>query len=254
MKKLLCILLALLMLGCTAFAEGVNYAGVWVLTGLETEGVRMGPESLAASDMSLTLTLNEDGTCVLDTVEAVVSGGWYVTEGVLYIDDGTEVVAFTYADDMLIVEDEGGRMMLTREGAAPAVTGTTNLVILTGVPAEAFEGVWALATVESLDMEASVGAVGTYVFLELDDGVGLYIQMDANGEAIQEKITYEVLETEDMGTVLVLIYQSESMETAVELMALNMLEDGRLTCEMDVDGAVASYYFINITEQATEAE
>lgn len=254
MKKLLCVLLTLLMLGCTAFAEGVNYVGAWVLTGAENSGLQMGPATLELFGMTMTMVLNEDGTCVLDASGELENGTWYTTANGVAIDDSAEVVEFTYVDDMLVTEQSGSLLMMTREGAAPAVVEAAALAALAGVPAEAFEGTWALATAEVFGIEMPVESMGTYVFLELAGGVGTYTQMDATGAAEQTAITYEVLETEDMGTVLVLLYQDETMEAPVELMVLNMLEDGRLTCLMDVEGMEVSYYFMNITEQATEVE
>lgn len=48
MKKFLSLLLAAMMLlGCVAFAEDVNYVGTWMLTGAMASGIQMGPSMLA---------------------------------------------------------------------------------------------------------------------------------------------------------------------------------------------------------------
>ena len=253
MKKFLSLLMALVMaLGCTAFAEGVDYTGTWVLTGLEGSGIQMGPTTLEVFGMTMTLVLNEDGTCVLDASGEVENGVWYPTDNGVAIDDNIEVVEFTYVNDMLVTEAEGAQMMLTREGAAPAVAESAGVAALTGVPAEAFEGMWGLASAELFGMEITAEEMGTYIFLELAGGVGTYTEMDTSGAATQAPITYEVVETETFGTILTILYQDETLEAPVTLLELNMLEDGRLTCSMNVEGLDVAYYFIYIPEEAME--
>ena len=39
------------------------------------------------------------------------------------------------------------------------------------------------------------------------------------------------------------------MAEPVELLQLNMLDDGRLVCVMNVDGMEVSYYFVPVVEE-----
>jgi hypothetical protein len=149
---------------------------------------------------------------------------------------------------MLVTEQAGAKMMLTREGAAPAIVEAAEAAVLTGVPAEAFEGKWELATAVVFGMELTADDMGTYLNLDLKAGAGIYTESDAAGEALELPVTYTVTEAET-GTVLALLYQDATMAEPVELLRLNMLDDGRLVCVMNVDGMEVSYYFVPVVEE-----
>ena len=141
MKKLLSLLLALAMLlGCTAFAEGVDYTGTWVLTGAESAGMQMGPETLAMFGLEMTMTFHADGTMSVTTMGMEETGTWVATATGIAMTDDTETIEIPYQNEMLLIDDQGTVLMFTREGAAPAVAEATGPVALSGVPAEAFEG------------------------------------------------------------------------------------------------------------------
>ena len=161
MKKILSLLLALaMMLGCVAFAEGVDYVGTWVLTGAETDGVQMGPTTLAAVGMDMKVVVNADGTVVLSMMGMEEGGTWAATENGIAITDSTETVEIAYQNEMLLMNQSGVTMMLTREGAAPAIVEAEGPTALAGVDPVAFEGQWLLTTANFMGVEMSAETVG----------------------------------------------------------------------------------------------
>ena len=228
--------------------DAASFEGVWVMTGMVANGVEMGVDTMSMFGLTLTLTLNADGTCVVDGMGQKESGTWQATANGVAITDPTETLEFAYVDEMLVTEQGGAKMMLTREGAAPAIVEAAEAAVLTGVPAEAFEGKWELATAVVFGMELTADDMGTYLNLDLKAGAGIYTESDAAGEALELPVTYTVTEAET-GTVLALLYQDATMAEPVELLQLNMLDDGRLVCVMNVDGMEVSYYFAPVVEE-----
>lgn len=229
--------------------DAATFVGVWVMTGMVVEGVEMGPDTMAMFGMTLTMTLNEDGTCVVDGMGETDTGIWQATANGVAITDPTETLEFNYVDDMLVMDDGRSQMLLTREGAAPAIAEAAEPTALAGVPAEAFEGKWTLATAVLFGMELTAEEAGTFIDLELLAGEGMYVERDALGDVTELPITYTVTEAEGEPTVLTLIYQDETMEEPVELMVLNMLDDGRLSYVMNMEGIEIGYYFEPVVEE-----
>lgn len=215
MKKILSLLLALaMMLGCVAFAEGVDYVGTWVLTGAESDGVQMGPSTLAAIGMDMKVVVNADGTVTLSMMGMEEGGTWAATENGIAITDSTETVEIAYQNEMLLMNQSGVNMMLTREGAAPAIAEAEGATALAGVDPAAFEGQWLLTTANVMGMEMPVDGLGLYMALVLSQGDALFATTDDNGEIVSEKCVYIVKESEN-GTVVEL-YTGRENETSYE--------------------------------------
>ncbi len=247
MKKLLSLLLALAMLlGCTAFAEGVDYTGTWVLTGAEYEGVQMGPSALAAIGLDMTMVLAADGTLTLTTMGMEEAGTWVATETGIAITDEAETLDVLYQNDMLVLEESGSLMMLTREGAAPAIAEATGPVALAGVAPEAFEGQWLMTHVSFMGMELTAEDMGIYMALVLTEGAGLLGTTDENGEAIAENITYTISEVEGVGTMIE-IASAQAAEESV--LSLCMAEDGTLYLE---ESGMFMFFTKQVEETAAE--
>lgn len=245
MKKLLSLLLALAMLlGCVAFAEGVDYTGTWVLTGAEASGMQMGPATLAMVGLdSVTLVLNADGTMTMTMMGMEEAGTWKVVENGISVDGGTDVQIFTYQDEVLTAASEDETMMFTREGAAPAIEEAPVAVSLANVDPVAFEGEWVLTTASILGMEVSAEEIGGILLLNLAAGQCECTTIEEGVEPYVEALTYTVAEVEGEGTVLTLSGVDETTGESVELMQLTMLEDGRLSALMDLEGLEVGYFF-----------
>ena len=250
MKKILSLLLALaMMLGCVAFAEGVDYVGTWVLTGAESDGVQMGPSTLAAVGMDMKVVVNADGTVTLSMMGMEESGTWAATENGIAITDSTETVEIAYQNEMLLMDQSGVTMMLTREGAATAIVEAEGPTALAGVDPVAFEGQWLLTTANVMGMEMPVDGLGLYMALVLSQGDALFATTDDNGEIVTEQVSYTVAEVDGMGTVCTIIGQDSATGEIVEVLDLKMLSDGRLNWSLDMDGLIVEYYF---TKQVAE--
>ena len=250
MKKILSLLLALaMMLGCVAFAEGVDYVGTWVLTGAESDGVQMGPTTLAAVGMDMKVVVNADGTVVLSMMGMEEGGTWAATENGIAITDSAETVEIVYQNEMLLMDQSGVTMMLTREGAAPAIVEAEGPTALAGVDPAAFEGQWLLTTANFMGVEMSAETVGVYMALVLSQGQALFATNDENGEIVTDQMSYVVTEVEGVGTVCSIADQDETTGETMEVLALNLLDDGRLVWRMELEGMVMEYYF---TKQVAE--
>lgn len=245
MKKLLSLLLALAMLlGCTALAESVDYTGNWVLTGAEAEGVQMGPDMLAMFGLSMTATVNADGTAVLMMNEEAENGTWTLTETGLAITDGTGVTMdVVYQDEMMIIAQDGMKLMLTREGAAPAVAAKEAAAVLAGVDPAAFEGAWVLTSANFLGMDMPAEAMGLYMELVLAGGSGTFVTTEEEGEMISVPVSYAVNEVEGVGTVMSVNMIDEESGAEEELLALTMMSDGTLCFAIEEEGLSISYTF-----------
>lgn len=256
MKKLFALLLVLAMLlGCAAFAEAVDYVGTWVLTGVEAEalGMQMGPDMLQVSGMDFTMTLNADGTAVLNAAGEEEAGNWTATETGVSLTDASGVTdVLVYQDEILVMEQDGTAMMFTREGAAPAIADAPAAAVLANVDPKAFEGQWLLTKASMMGMEFPAESLGMYMALMLSEGSGNFGTTDDNGELVSAEITYTVSEVEGVGTALdVIVTDAETGESAV-MMTLNMQSDGSLVYNLDMDGMVIAYVFTAVTEEAAE--
>ena len=254
MKKLLSLVLVLAMLlGCTAMAEAVDYTGVWALTGAEFAGVQMGPNMLAGMGLDMRMELAADGNVTLTTNGEVETGTWAATANGVAITDEFETLEFVYQDEMLLMEQQGAVLMLTREGAAPAIDDAAQSnVVLAGVDPLAFEGAWLLTNASAMGIDFTAEDLGVYIAFVLVGGEGVYGESNAEGGIDQYPITYAVTEVEGEGTLLELIYNGEDVEGPVVMMALNLLEDGRLYLQLVQEGLTIDYYFTRQVEEAAE--
>ena len=94
--------------------EGEPYLGVWNGQTMEMEGSTF---SLTDFGIVMQLTLNEDGTATLFDGEEEDTGAWTVSGGVALI-DGTQAVL--QADGTLCMEEDGAKIIFTRDGEASA--------------------------------------------------------------------------------------------------------------------------------------
>lgn len=232
MKKLLSLVLALAMLlGCVAFAEGVDYTGTWVLTGAEAEGVQMGPSMLAMIGLGMTMTLNADGTMTMATMGLEEAGTWAATATGIAITDETGTLEAVYQNEILAMEQDGAVMMFTREGAAPAIDEAAGPVAQANVDPEAFEGQWLLTKVSMMGMDLPADQMGVYMALVLADGVGIVGDNDTEDGSIQtQSVAYTVEEIEGLGTVIAIAPVAEDA-TEEDVVILCMAEEGYLFLE-----------------------
>lgn len=250
MKKLISMFLVLAMLlGCVAFAEGVDYTGTWVVTGMEADGIQMGTDMLTLLGISMTITLNMDGKAVLTVNDVAENGTWSLTEnGVAITDEDGETKMAAYRDEMLVIEEDGAAMMLTREGAAPAVAAKETATVLTGVDPAAVEGSWVLTNIVFMDIEMPAESMGLYMEFVLAGGGGTFIAREDEGETMNMPVTYSISEVEGVGSVLVLNAVNVENGLVEELLTLNVMSNDTLRFAMEEDGLTIAYTFARKAE------
>lgn len=178
MKKLISMLLALAMLlSCAALGEAaVDYVGTWMLTGLEAGGMMWDMTMLAQMGMDMTMTINEDGTMFTTSMGVTENGTWVVTEKGIAITDDEETIEIACENDVLRIEEEGAAMLLTREGAAPAVAPAA---VETSPAAADFAAYWVLSSVEIGGESRDAAELGLNAYMELyDDGYCVMVMDD----------------------------------------------------------------------------
>ena len=97
---------------------GAPFLGEWYGVRMEMEGMAL---SFSEMDMVMNLTFREDGTAELYDGEESVASTWSVVDGAAIV-DGLSCILLD--DGTLCVEEDGAKLIFTREGAAtePAVT------------------------------------------------------------------------------------------------------------------------------------
>jgi hypothetical protein len=125
-------------------------------------------------------------------------------------------------------------------------------VVLAGVDPLAFEGAWLLTGARAMGMDFTAEQMGVYIAFVLVGGEGIFGQNNDEGGIDQAPITYAVTEVEGEGTLLELIYTGENAAEPIVLLALNMVEDGRLYLQQEENGRLVDYYFTRQVEEAAE--
>lgn len=223
-----------MLLGSVAMAATVDYTGTWVMTGLEFDGIRFGPNALVYMELNMELILNADGTMEIDSSLGYQSGTWRLSTTGIFINPGDGETQLTYADGVLTMAVDGEQYMFTREGAAPAVDDTPKPVtILSGVQPSAFEGTWLMSEVQTYGVIVSPSDIGLEMTLVLSGGQCV-LTMRCDGDTDVDTLTYTVTE-ESTCTVLTIAGAGKYISGNARDSRLNLLADGRLYMEEDGD-------------------
>lgn len=203
MKKLTAMLLALLLAAIlcpAAVAEEAGCEGVWTLTGVEMNGMQLPPSIL---ELSMTLTLNSEGAYTLSTANNTETGTWAAVNSTIVTTtaDGSQTL-YSCAGETLVCEDEGIRLLLTREGAAPAVPprDEADAARRTGLALSDFNGSWQLTHALAKDTMLSTDALGFTLQLDLADGQCAYTYAEGSN-TLQMELTCTLAELETGSTL-----------------------------------------------------
>lgn len=225
MKKLTAVLLALLMMLSCAVAETVDFSGAWYLVKASAQGMELDPSVLG---MEMVLDLKADGSAELRmTGEETDSGATWVANdnGVVVTDSTGDAMALVYTGDQLVMEMDDVGMYFAREAAAaPAAEGgdyVADAVI------DDFQGSWNGVAVEMMGMEMPLDAMDATASVKVD---GLKVRFDMDGDAID-------LEGTIADGILTVMGPEDTP------MVFKIKTDGRLACEMSVEGMTASFVF-----------
>ncbi|MDY4138803.1 MAG: leucine-rich repeat protein [Eubacteriales bacterium] len=159
--------------------EGSAFLGTWYGQTMEMEGSAF---SLADFGIVMQLTFNEDGTMTLFDGEEEDTGAWTVSGGVALIDGSQAVLQ---ADGTLCMEEDGTKVIFTREDEASAPVSTPAPAAPVGDGGAAFFGTWYGQTME---MEGSAFSLADF---------GLVMQLTFNEDGT---MTLFDGEEEDTGT------------------------------------------------------
>lgn len=186
MKKMLALLLALCLLcmGAFALAEAEDVSGVWYLTAFESDGVEL-PTSLLGIEM--TMTLNTDGTALLESNMAETEiGTWMMNGDQLEVDDAVgDTQVFALVDGRLVGEQDGMKLILTREVGENAVQEASP--VRTDATREEFNGVWNGSYVELGGMQLPVSMLDMNIGLEITTDKVLMTSITSDGSETQEQ-------------------------------------------------------------------
>lgn len=227
MKKLISLLLALMLLGCTAaLAESETFGGVWYLSYLVSDG-----EQINAADMGMNLTLvfSDDLSSAAFTSsfmgEESTSNFTCAVEGDTITLTGAEedVLTATVEDGLLMLDDESTRMVFTRE--APAATVVETVAVES---AEAFYGEWDTVSLTMMGLAVSPE----------EAGVAPHFSISAEGITMTDGEEVETMPyTFENGMLTVVAKVSDdTAEEAVEGLDIPVGEEFTTTVEMLVDG------------------
>lgn len=252
MKKLLCALLALMLaLGCTAIAEDADfdYTGQWVLTGGIVAGVTVDLATLEAAvetELDMDMLLYADGICALTAGGATEEGTWTVTEnGVQVVDAGLTVIEFTLVDGKLVQVGENTQLIFARADETYAMP-------LTGMTLADFNGEWALSYVEYAGMMLDAETLGLTIDITLEDGEGKAVIETAESTTNIDAFC-EVVEIDQMGSVLYFVFLDENGEQTETYMMLLLFDNGELVWYSIEDEMEVFYCFLPAEELAEEA-
>lgn len=249
MKKTPLVLLALLaaaMLCFGAMAEATDYTGKWVLTGVEMNGTRVSNTMLG---LEMSLTLNADGTCLYETADDAQPGTWAATEtGITVTDEGGAQDLFTYGEDMLSIVQSGVTLLMTREGAEPAIAAPKQYVKgtpRTGLTLADFNGRWVLVGAETGGMFLTPDMVGMSLQIDLADGAGEYHVQTASSRGSID-LACEVTEQEN-GTLLT----ATVMDSEKKTLPFMLYDSGLLIWDASTD-AMELYYYLELAPADAE--
>lgn len=160
-RNLIAILMCLVMVCCgvcaQAEATAPDLTGVWTLDSIVAGEMTISPSMMG---LTMTLTVNADGTIVLDSNGEQEQSTW-TQDGDKLIVDGD---AFTYVDGKLTAEEPSmGAVMYFVRGDAAAP------VLLTDVTLADFNGAWNAVSVEIMGMEMPMAMIGSSIAVEIND-------------------------------------------------------------------------------------
>ena len=165
-RNLIAILMCLVMVCCgvcaQAEATAPDLTGVWTLDSIVAGEMTISPSMMG---LTMTLTVNADGTIVLDSNGEQEQSTW-TQDGDKLIVDGD---AFTYVDGKLTAEEPsmGAAMYFVRGDAAAEAPAAP--VLLTDVTQADFNGAWNAVSVEMMGMELPMAMMGSGIAVEIND-------------------------------------------------------------------------------------
>ena len=240
MKRITAIICAAVMLAASVFAgtafaaEKEDIAGTWYISKMVQSGIEMDASSIAAMGMNMILTLNEDGTAVMEmsgSLEEAEEGTWSFEDGI--IDFGAEMT-YTFEDGLLSLAQDDALIVFSREAAEAAAVSLAPAVA--DPKAEDFEGDWNANYYVAMGISMPLVMGGVKISVTIKDGKAFLheeiIDLNNGGEITESKDMEFDATLEDDGT-LYIDFNGEDVLDAIGMEAsgvnLTMHEDGRIS-------------------------
>lgn len=221
MKKLISMLLAIAMLLSVSFAED-DLTGEWYAEFL---------------GMTMTLTLYDDATYLMDMAGDFNSGTWAQDGNTLYFDQGTEEemdMMYDASYPSLTMNLEGMEFLFTRE--APATYEPA--AVVDSAALEDFAGSWATRWVNMFGMMLDPFASSNMSIYFTISGTDVTLVTDNGYSGI---LTESITGTFENGT-LTIVEPAEDEFSKDAVFVVNLLEDGMLSCAIDVMDETMVFY------------
>lgn len=243
-------------------AAGADYVDTWIAITLESGGQTI---DLLSQGLVMSLTLNEDGTCVLDASGVPQDGTWAVTDtGITTTDADGIVDVYTLTDGKLSAEAEGMKIVFARESeVALAEENTVDVGVpeedlyaqpMSGLTAEAFNGVWTLSWANAMNEVYTKDALGMNIEIQIMDGMG-YVKEVSGADTYEYFGVTQIEEIADLGTVMYLLFVDETGAQSGAGMVFFMFDNGQIVWEAQYeDGSWILWYFDQVIVEETPAD
>ena len=228
MKKALAALVILsMLLGAVALAEAADAAGTWYLIEMVEDGQSINPADLG---LTITLTLNDDGSAVMDSGEGM-EGTWTQDgDSVIVTIDG-DAMDFALADGTLTAAEDDMTMVFSRdtvEGFAPAA-------VVEATAIEDFNGTWEAYKAGIMGMYIDVEQLGENVSVTIENGV-----VSLGGSMFEDSEDTQAIEMNFVDGVLSMAVDEENGGS----FSFQLLEDGNLVMTMNMDEETSFDFYL----------
>ena len=238
MKRFTAIICAAVMLTAYVFAgaafaaEKEDIVGTWYIKSMVEAGIEIDASTLSAMGMSMTLTLNEDGTAVMEmTGQDAEEGTWSFEDSVLIFEVETP---FTVEDGLLTMSTDSESAIFSRE-AAEAVDASLAPAVA-DPEAEDFEGDWNATNYVALGIPMPLAMGGIKISVTIKDGKAFLhediIDLNNGGEVTESKDMEFETSMQDDGTLYVDFNGEDVLgQIGMEASGVNLTlhEDGRIS-------------------------
>ena len=250
MRKILAVIMALCMMLSMAFAEGTGSAGTWYAT-----KIGMGDQymDISVAGISVVLTLNEDGTAVMEAAGEAKEGTWEDTEAGPAVTIDGETLTAELAEGELTLTFSGQSIIFTQEEPTDVVFAEEKA----DATVEDYNGTYAAACVQNGDsyLSAETAAAAGLVLpgIQIQDGVLTAENLDLDTAGIGSMLNLfseKAMELKD--GQLVSEFTMEGVEGSTGI-SLTLLQDGMIHMELLSNGeSMFSLFFAPAEAEAAE--
>lgn len=169
MKKLITILAAVMLTaaltGTAIASEAGDLAGTWYLATMVQDGMEVDASVVASMGMNITVTLNEDGTAIMDMSGSATEGTW-TPDGGLQVEENP--IPLQLVDGNLVIEQGNVKMVLSKE--PPEIKTFTLAPAVENPQLGDFNGTWKSTLYQFMGISMPIKLAGTEFSFTIQDG------------------------------------------------------------------------------------